>query len=228
MECYNAEGNYLSPAVIFQGKSPQQQWYPPDNIGQKKLEPWIFVCTDSGYTKNDTCLEWFQRCFQPLTKRGRRDWRLLCIDGHESHVSDNFIKECAAHRVWLANFPSHATHILQPLDVSVFTSLKTYYRRYTDRMALISGGNALSKEDFLMCYHKARKDALTRRVIKSGWAKTGMWPVDVTVRWPTHALCNRPPRPSKLLVESRKAVKIMTISSKHRGEALRSANKWWN
>ena len=32
-----------------------------------------------------------------------------------------------------------------------------------------------------MCYHKAREDALTRRVIKSGWAKTGMWPVDVTV-----------------------------------------------
>ena len=48
-------------------------------------------------------------------------------------------------------------------------------------MALISGGNTLSKEDFLICYHKAREDALTRRVIKSGWAKTGMWPVDVTV-----------------------------------------------
>jgi len=32
-----------------------------------------------------------------------------------------------------------------------------------------------------MCYYKAREDALTRRVIKSGWAKTGMWPVDVTV-----------------------------------------------
>jgi hypothetical protein len=67
-------------------------------------------------------------------------------------------------------------------------------------MGLISGGNSLNKEDLLICYHKACEDALKRRVVKSGWAKAGLWPVDVTV-----PLAN--PRPMQPAAEAIKAAR---------------------
>jgi hypothetical protein len=181
IECISAEGNALPPTVIFSGKNVQQQWFPDDEQGQDKLKRWTFVCTDNGYTSNQVSLEWLQKVFLPMTNPGGKDWRLLVVDGHESHVSDDFLTECVANRVWLACLPSHSTHITQPLDVSVFCSLKVRYRQYVDQMALISGADALSKEDFLLCYHRAREEGITARNIRSGWRQTGLWPLDVSI-----------------------------------------------
>jgi transposase-like protein len=181
LECVNAEGNSLPPTIVLQGKNVQQQWIPDDEEGQNKMAPWQFVTSESGYSSNIISLEWLQKVFLPLTATGWRDWRLLCVDGHRSHVTDDFLALCASNKVWLATLPSHSTHAMQPLDVSVFASLKQHYRRYVDRLALISNADTISKEDFLLCYHKARKEALTTRIIRSGWRKSGLWPVDITI-----------------------------------------------
>lgn len=97
------------------------------------------------------------------------------------HVSDEFLLICQKHRVWIACLPAHSSHITQPLDLSVFCSLKTRYRQYTDDVALTSAADSISKEDFLFCYARAREGAFSARNIRSGWKQAGLWPVDVTV-----------------------------------------------
>ena len=56
------------------------------------------------------------------------DWRLLILDGHGSHTTPEFMVECFSNKIWLVFLPAHTSHVLQPLDVGVFSALKRYYR----------------------------------------------------------------------------------------------------
>jgi len=53
----------------------------------------------------------------------------LIIDGHNSHISGDFMVSCVTNRVFLCCLPAYTSHVIQPLDVSVFSSLKHNYRR---------------------------------------------------------------------------------------------------
>ncbi len=126
IEAINAEGNYIPPVVIFKGESVQAQWFPTK---LEEFETWQFTASPNGWTSNDLGHEWLTTHFLPRTAPGNKDWRLLVLDGHGSHVSDDFITSCAANRVYLVLLPPHSSHVTQPLDVAVFSPLKTFYRR---------------------------------------------------------------------------------------------------
>ena len=173
-QCSSAHGH-------FEGKNIQQQWFPNDQRAQAKLQSWRFTYTDNGYSSNFVSLEWLHKVFIPLTDPGGQDWRLLVLDGHESHVSDDFLSECQAYRIWIAVLPPHSSHITQPLDVSAFSSLKIRCRQFRDDVALVSNVDTLSKEDFLMCYYRARMQSFTAQSIRPGWRQSGLWPLDVSI-----------------------------------------------
>ena len=176
IECVSAEGNYLPPVVIWQGKSVQQQWFPDDLI---QYENWKFAASENGYSDNDIGLGWLLEVFLPRTQCARSDWRLLVIDGHKTHATDEFMLQCLENKVWVAWLPAHSSHATQPLDVGVFSFLKRRYRAHTDELALLTNADDLAKEDFLECYGRARSEALTIRNGRAGWKATGLWPVDV-------------------------------------------------
>ena len=83
-----------------------------------------------------------------------------------------------ANRIQLLYLPPHTSHVLQPLDISVFGPLKTAYRA---ALALASPGlssSLTSKETFLECYFQAREKALTEKNILAGWSGSGLWPIN--------------------------------------------------
>jgi hypothetical protein len=55
---------------------------------------------------------------------------LLILDGHYSHVTLDVMHEAQAVELDLITLPSHTSHVLQPLDVSVFKPFKTLFREY--------------------------------------------------------------------------------------------------
>jgi 4-hydroxybenzoate polyprenyltransferase len=65
LECISATGVSLPPAVIFKGKSVQQQWFPVD---KDELATWKFAATDKGWINRVVALEWLEEVFIPLTK----------------------------------------------------------------------------------------------------------------------------------------------------------------
>jgi hypothetical protein len=92
--------------------------------------PAFVTATPSGWTNEDTGLQWLIQVFDRETKaRARQSWRLLYVDGHGSHVTLGFLEYCAANRILVVRFPPHATHTVQPLDVVVFKSLSSAYSR---------------------------------------------------------------------------------------------------
>ena len=57
-----------------------------------------------------------------------RAYRLLILDGHGSHTTPKFNQYCIENKIISLCMPAHTSHLLQPLDVSCFSLLKTAYR----------------------------------------------------------------------------------------------------
>jgi 4-hydroxybenzoate polyprenyltransferase len=74
---------------------------------------------------------------------------------------------CYQHNIHLLFLPSHTSHVLQPLDLSVFLSLKTHYRTAVSNLAVTTDSSLIGKQNFLACYSKARKEALLAKIIKA-------------------------------------------------------------
>jgi 4-hydroxybenzoate polyprenyltransferase len=87
-----------------------------------------------------------------------------------------FMYLCYQNNVHLLFLPPHTSHVLQPLDLSVFSSLKSHYRKEVGYLTLLTDSSPVGKQNFLNCYQKARKEALSAKIIKSGWKATGLWP----------------------------------------------------
>ena len=83
---------------------------------------------------------------------------------------------CFRNNVYLLFLPPHTSHVLQPLDLLVFSSLKSHYQTAVGFLALLTDSSPIGKQNFLTCYSKARKEALTAKIIKAGWKATGLWP----------------------------------------------------
>lgn len=62
LKCISATGVALPLAVIFKGKSLQQQWFP---VNKAELKDWLFTAIDKGWTNRVVALEWLQRVFIP-------------------------------------------------------------------------------------------------------------------------------------------------------------------
>ena len=86
---------------------------------------------------------------------------------------------CYQHNVHLLFLPPHTSHVLQPLDLSVFSSLKSHYRTEISYLGLLTDSSPIGKRNFLACYCKARKEALSAKIIKAGWKATGLWPKSI-------------------------------------------------
>ena len=115
-------------------------------------------------------VEWLKKIFIPWTQPSRpQEKRLLIMDGHRSHETTDFMFLCLQHNIYLLYLPAHTSHILQPLDLSVFSSLKRSYRKELGYLNILTDSSPLGKQNFLLCYQKARKEALTISNIKSGW-----------------------------------------------------------
>lgn len=172
IEAISATGQCTLPLVIFKGKSVQQQWYGPSI---KQFENWEFTATDNGWTTDDTAVEWLQKVFIPQTApRDPLEPRLLILDGHGSHETDEFMWECYSNNIQLLFLPPHTSHVLQPLDLAIFSSLKSSYRKHVGHLSLLTDSTPLGKRNFLICYSKARKEAIIARNIKSGWRASGL------------------------------------------------------
>ena len=81
--------------------------------------------------------------------KARRQWRLLILDGHGSHVTPDFLEFCEAKRIMVIVYPPHSTHSLQPLDVVLFGPLSNHYtEELTQHLQRSQGLSRITKQDF--------------------------------------------------------------------------------
>ncbi|RYO82061.1 hypothetical protein DL762_006793 [Monosporascus cannonballus] len=176
--CVSADGRSLPPLVIFSGVDVQQQWFPDSD--DKAYESWYFTTSENGWTNTEIGLKWLREVFIPHTKPQDPDeWRLLVIDGHNSHTTEEFMWMCLQNKIYIIFLPAHASHVFQPLDVGVFATLKRRYRYWFRERCYGRASEATDKTDFLWAFAKAWEEVMmTSEYIMKGWEATGLRPIN--------------------------------------------------
>lgn len=177
IEGVNATGWSIPPFIILSGKLHQAAWYRVIPTG------WILAVSDNGWTTNPLGLEWlkhFNSCTQTCTVG---TYRLLIVDGHDSHASPEFDQYCTANNIISLCMPAHASHLLQPLDVGCYSPLKYAYGQAIQQLARQHVYH-IDKLDFLSVYKQIREAAITEKNIQAGFQASGLVPhsADSTLR----------------------------------------------
>jgi hypothetical protein len=177
-------GEPLPPAIIYAAatNNHQDSWYEDLHTDQPIAH---FITSPNGWTNDDIGYEWLTKVFDRHTKRkarNGRDYRLLFLDGHSSHINMRFIEFCDSNKILLMAYPPHSTHRLQPLDVSLFNPLANYYSQNLDDWLRKSHGIcSMSKRHFWSLFKPAFDTAFSADNIASGWRKTGIYPLNSEV-----------------------------------------------
>ena len=185
----NAHGWFVPPFTIFAGKNHINTWY-DDPSG---MEDWVIAVSPNGWTTNELGIKWLEH-FNACTKsRTVGLHRLLIIDGHESHSSVEFQNICQEEKIITLCMPAHSSHLLQPLDVGLFSPLK---RAYGDQISGLARQmvTKIDKPAFIQAYKTAFYKVFTKGNILSSFRAAGLVPhdpdvvlskLDVRLRTPT-------------------------------------------
>jgi hypothetical protein len=182
LACVCADGTALSPSLIFQSASGalQSSWADAIEAGKHS----VFISSSpTGWTTNDIGLAWLKEVFDRETRRqARTGYRLLLLDGHGSHITMDFINFCNDNKILLAVFPPHATHTLQPLDVSLFKPLSDAYSiELANYLQDSQGLLPIQKGDFFPLFWTAWSKAFKPQTIKKAFEATGIYPPNADV-----------------------------------------------
>ena len=125
--------------------------------------------------------EWFdvERSDMPGTTRRRPGrpavYRMLLFDGYFSHLELPFVEFCEEYDIIPFCFPPHLTHLVQPLDVSVFGVFK-HHHKVCIQDKVRTGDLDFSVFDFLSAFETFHKETFTYHTVLNGWKATGLDP----------------------------------------------------
>lgn len=178
LACIGATGTALPPMLIYKGESMTLRDTWVEDFDANKT-PAYFTTSPNGWSCNNIGKRWLLSVFDRHTNKGPRVRRLLIVDGHASHVNMEFITECDRLRIILAILPPHTTHRLQPLDVSLFAPLSTFYtQKLNTIMSNSLGLVSMTKRHFWTAFEPSWNAAFSVANILSGFEKTGIWPLN--------------------------------------------------
>jgi DDE superfamily endonuclease len=131
--------------------------------------------SENGWTNNALGLEWIKHFNTHTRSCVVGTYRLLILDGHDSHIAPEFDTFCTQNNIITLCMPAHASHILQPLDVGCFGALKTAYGTLVSDLARQRIFH-VDKTDFLAMYIQAHTKIFTKDIIKNAFKATGIYP----------------------------------------------------
>ena len=120
----NSQGWCIPPFIIVASKYHLSSQYENSTL----LRDWVIAISNNGWTTNERGFKWIQHFNKHTKHRTASAYRLLVLDGHESHHLIDFKLFCKENKIITLCMPPHSSHILQPLNVSCFRPLKQAYR----------------------------------------------------------------------------------------------------
>lgn len=170
--CANATGQAIPPMVIFDAKNLNHAWTKNEVPGTK------YGLSDNGWINTDLFEGWLEEHFIKHAVSGRP--LLLLLDGHCTHYQPDVIRFARDHDVVMLCLPPHTTHEAQPLDVGVFSSLKSQWTNVCHDYFHKNPGKVITKFNFNLVFSQAWLKALVPSNIIAGFKKSGVYPYDPT------------------------------------------------
>jgi hypothetical protein len=171
MACVNAMGQSMPPMIITKGKTTRSlQGYnvreaPPNCL-------WSFQ--KNGWIDDQIGEKWFDEVF--LKNCGPARPQLLILDGHGSHETLGIIERAIAENIIMLSLPPHCTHVLQPLDRTVFGPLKSAYNELCSDFLVEHPLHVINKWSFPTLFRQSWEKALSVENITNGFRACGIHP----------------------------------------------------
>ncbi|KAJ8935524.1 hypothetical protein NQ318_005631 [Aromia moschata] len=124
MVCGSVSGVLLPPMVVYKANNIYENWCNggPPGTGYKN--------STSGWFDANLFEIWFKEILLPHILRTREPGKrvILVGDNLASHFAPRVVQAAQENDIYMCPFPANATHLMQPLDVSVFEPMKKKWR----------------------------------------------------------------------------------------------------
>lgn len=120
----NAAGSSIPSFYIFRGKHFRQNYIEKCEAGA------TMAMQHRAWMTSYLFSSWLSHFMASVRGRGgisHENRHLLILQGHNSHVTLDVVKDASAACLDLLTLPTHTSHALQPLDVVVFKPFKQYF-----------------------------------------------------------------------------------------------------
>ena len=166
--CVSAAGESIPPFIIFHKRLPSTAYAlegPPKAL---------YGVSPKGYVDAELFLKWLLFFVKHAPKERPL---VLVVDHHKTHLSREVVKFCRENQVEVVCLPAN-THVLRPLEISVFGPLKTVFGRNAARLGLVRGDLVIGKKHFSAMLREAYPQAVTKKNIMAGFKKAGIFPLN--------------------------------------------------
>lgn len=170
LACIRADGSKLPPMILHKGKRLWDSMFG----GDKSYPDTSYFVSEKGWMTEEVFYSWFTNCFIPNVTEFPA---LLIYDGHLSHIGLKLIEKAVEMNVTILKLPPHTSHLLQPLDVSVFRGVKSKWDEILTEWCRHHYGQRLTKSDFADILGETWR-FIGDTQIKSGFKKCGIYDPD--------------------------------------------------
>ena len=170
-----ANGELLPTYVVYKALHLMNMW---TEGGPAKVR---YNRTKYGWFDYVTFEDWFFAVVVPWAKK--LDGKKVIIgDNLSSHISPQVVKTYERENIVFVCLPPNSTHLYQPLDVAVYSSLKVHYRASLSKWKIGPGKNkpTLPKDLFpnqLRMLLESMADCMSTNILR-GFRKCGICPLD--------------------------------------------------
>ena len=171
IEAVSAVGQKIAPVLVVPGKIHMEAWYPQNLDGNE-----LILLSETGYSNSQLAIRWLQHFVELTAPHDPGNPKVLLLDSHVSHTSPDFIIMATKYHIIVWAFPSHLTHVLQPLDVGIFQPYKHWHRQSVLR-AIREVDITYNLPLFMRDLPHMREQTFKEATIQSAFRKAGIWPI---------------------------------------------------
>lgn len=179
----NAIGNSLPPMLIFPRVHFKERMLFGGPVGC------IGTANPSGWSNEESFVKFLDH-FLSSVKSSKEDRVMLILDNHETHLSPKVLDKASDGGIVMVTFPPHTSHRLQPLDLSVYGPLKTYFNQAVEAWLLNNKGKTFDIYSIAEAFGTAYPRAFTSNNVLSGFRKSGIFPFNEAAFTDDDYLCS--------------------------------------
>ncbi|CAK1597581.1 unnamed protein product [Parnassius mnemosyne] len=167
----SASGIYVPPMFIFKRKRMSELLLKGCNSDM------IATVSDSGWINESIFLDYL-RHFISFVKPTKEEPVLIILDNHESHISLGAYELFREYNLQVLSLPPHVSHKMQPLDLTIFSSLKMAYNKECELYMVNNPGKRISQYEVGELFTKAYNKTANICKALSGFRAAGIHPID--------------------------------------------------
>ncbi|DBA00780.1 TPA: hypothetical protein N0F65_004685 [Lagenidium giganteum] len=171
--CGSASGFMMPPLFILPGKRINRDVLDACAVPRARV-----TTTDTAFTNADLIIRWIAYFAAEVPTPLRRPL-VLFLDGASSHMDACIDAQAVACGVQLVQIPANASHLFQPLDVSVFRGFKSALKHQICKFMLSTGKCSINKKEAVTLASVAWQNGVVAKPgnIAAGFKEAGIFPL---------------------------------------------------